>query len=246
MQQLTAEQYTVGLAWDNTSEEVEQDLDVSCTFFDKNGMVLDAVYFKKTQSNDKSVSHSSDNKNGKGTGDDESMLVSLKQVHSAVKALVISVSCYTKHDLSSVPAGKLELRTVAGKTIAGFNFDDCVGDTSLIAFVLYRDAVGNWAEQNIFKSCKGRTFQDFKYEMRDALVKKNIISGDVDVDFKKEPTFDVNKGQIVNVSSLKKIMVGLGWKAGCDVDASCLLMEGKKIYDTVSVSYTHLTLPTIA
>ena len=62
---------TLGLGWDT-----KLDLDASIIMLDKDGRLVDQVFFNQLRSKDGSIIHSGDNTDGKGSGDDE-----LIQIH---------------------------------------------------------------------------------------------------------------------------------------------------------------------
>jgi stress response protein SCP2 len=57
---------TLGLGWDT-----KLDLDASIIMLDKNGELIDQVFFNQLKSKDSSIVHSGDNRDGVGHGDDE-------------------------------------------------------------------------------------------------------------------------------------------------------------------------------
>merc|ERR1712039_1051481 len=59
---------TAGLGWDTSRGEV--DLDVSAVMFNQQAVHIDTVFFNKLSA--LGVTHSGDNRSGKGSGDDES------------------------------------------------------------------------------------------------------------------------------------------------------------------------------
>ncbi|QKF94468.1 TerD domain-containing protein [Fadolivirus algeromassiliense] len=225
----------VGLSWVLIDKDHPIDLDLSCVFFDDIGKVIDAVYFKKNVSDDGSVKHSNDSRDGKESDDDEAMFLSLSTVHPSVKALVISTSCYSKHDFSRVQSGQVELRNFDTKqTLQSYDLANAGKTQSIILWTLYRN-YGGWEVANVYKPCHGRTFQDFKDDMRGSLsflIDPNLMR-EFQLDIRNERSFDVKKGDVVNINGLHHVMLGLGWDSYCDVDASCVLMAGDRVYDTV-------------
>lgn len=59
---------TLGLGWDT-----RLDLDSSVVMLDKNGGLVDYVYYGQKTSKDGGVIHSGDNLTGEGAGDDETI-----------------------------------------------------------------------------------------------------------------------------------------------------------------------------
>ena len=70
------------------------DIDASAICVNAAGKAIDLVYFGHQVSNDKSIHHSGDNLTGSGSGDDETILVTLPTVSSSTERIVFIVNIY--------------------------------------------------------------------------------------------------------------------------------------------------------
>lgn len=89
----------VGLGWELTHKEF--DLDASVFMIGADNKLINNnyfIYFNNLKSPDGAVHHSGDNKTGKGTDDDESILVNLEAVSHEVKDIIIIVSINDEDD----------------------------------------------------------------------------------------------------------------------------------------------------
>lgn len=83
----------IGLGWELTHKQF--DLDASLFMLGADGKLINNnyfVYFNNLKSPDGAVHHGGDNKTGKGTEDDESILINLDAVNKEVKDIVILVN----------------------------------------------------------------------------------------------------------------------------------------------------------
>lgn len=231
----------VGLSWDLVDKKKQIDLDLSCVFVNGYGKVLDAVYFNQKTSADGSVYHYNDSRDGSEGGDDELLVLDLTKVHPDVQFLVITTSCYTKHNFSEVKSGRVEVRNYDNKAvILPVELEKCGNSTSIVICAIYRNQA-TWNTQAIYQPCEGRTFQDLKEIIRERLTSAHLIDpglmSEFQIDIKNERAFDVNKGDVVNLDSLKRVMLGLGWdpkySERCDVDSSCVLMDHEQVHETI-------------
>lgn len=89
----------VGLGWDTNrySGGDDFDLDASAFLVDANGNALNEksfIFYNNLQSEDGSVIHTGDNRTGEGDGDDEQLIVKLKDVPNAVQKVVFTVTIH--------------------------------------------------------------------------------------------------------------------------------------------------------
>ncbi len=88
----------VGLGWDpRTTDGAQFDLDASAFLLDANGKVRsdkDFIFYNQLISIDGSVEHTGDNRDGEGSGDDESIKVDLSRVPADVQKIVITVTIH--------------------------------------------------------------------------------------------------------------------------------------------------------
>ena len=79
---------TVGLGWDfadvDGDGQGDTDLDLSCVAFNSRGQYMNACYFAEANPfGNNAVRHTGDNRDGKGDGDDETIVLDLDKLHHA-------------------------------------------------------------------------------------------------------------------------------------------------------------------
>ena len=85
----------VGLGWDVFSRDGERfDLDTSAFLLNDDNKAVDYVYFNQQKSANGAIVLSGDNLTGEGSGDDETLTVSLEKVPNNVEQIAISVNIY--------------------------------------------------------------------------------------------------------------------------------------------------------
>ena len=70
------------------------DLDASCLMFDANKQIVETVWFRQLESQNRSVVHLGDNLTGEGSGDDEVIEVDLTKVDPTVQSLVFLITSF--------------------------------------------------------------------------------------------------------------------------------------------------------
>lgn len=136
------------------------DLDASCLLFDEAKNLADVVWFRQLQSNDKSISHSGDNRTGDGDGDDEQITVELDAVPAGVKSLIFTVNSFTGQDFSQVQNAYCRIIDAqTGKEVARYDLSVQGSHSAQIMAKLYRHN-GEWKMHAIGENGQGRTFQD--------------------------------------------------------------------------------------
>ncbi|KRX06892.1 hypothetical protein PPERSA_11537 [Pseudocohnilembus persalinus] len=83
------EKITLGLGWDT-----QLDLDSAILMLDKNGKLVDNVYFQNLESKDKSVIHQGDQQEGGDDGDDEKIDIYLNKISPDIHSLWIFLCIY--------------------------------------------------------------------------------------------------------------------------------------------------------
>ncbi|EAR95751.1 bacterial stress protein (macronuclear) [Tetrahymena thermophila SB210] len=81
----------VGLGWDTKC-----DIDSSILTFDKEGNMIENIYFGNLRSNNQSIIHHGDNLTGVGEGDDEVISIHLKQVDQKVETIWSCITVFTQ------------------------------------------------------------------------------------------------------------------------------------------------------
>ena len=80
----------VGLGWDTKC-----DIDASIILLDKQGRMVDYVFYGKKESKNRSIWHSGDNLDGSGDGDDETIFIRLDKITKNVCSIWPVITIYT-------------------------------------------------------------------------------------------------------------------------------------------------------
>jgi tellurium resistance protein TerD len=124
------------------------DLDAACIMLTKNGKFENMVYFSNLRSPDGSITHTGDNLTGEGEGDDEQIIVDLKNVPANIHTLVFAVTIYKakerKQDFGQVQNAFVRMVNEANnQEIAKFSLSSSYpGMTSMIMAELTREDDG--------------------------------------------------------------------------------------------------------
>lgn len=135
------------------------DLDASCILLDKNGNVLDTVWFRQLKSNDGSVVHSGDNRTGEGDGDDETLHVDLSRLPQNVEFLVLTVNSFTGQTFNDVENAFCRVVDQQNKELAKYILTEQGPHTAVIIASLRRSG-GEWNFTAHGNASRGRTIQD--------------------------------------------------------------------------------------
>ncbi|MCQ9122048.1 TerD family protein [Rodentibacter pneumotropicus] len=143
----------IGLGWDTRSTDgAEFDLDGSAFLLTSSGKVRsdsDFIFYNNLVAADGSVEHTGDNRTGEGDGDDESLIVHLNKLPTAIEKIAVTV---TIHDAESRKQsfGQVSnafIRCVNGdnnQEIARFDLtEDASTETAMIFGEIYRHN-GEW------------------------------------------------------------------------------------------------------
>jgi tellurium resistance protein TerZ len=159
----------MGLGWDAKktkglfgigSQEQSIDLDASCLLFDENKQLVDQVWFRQLLSKDGSIKHTGDNRTGDGDGDDEQIIVDLRNVPQSVKSLVFIVNSFTGQSFSQIENAFCRLvNGASNQEIAKYNLSCQGSHTAQLMARLYRHD-GDWKLHAIGEPCNGQTFRD--------------------------------------------------------------------------------------
>ncbi|MCU0444067.1 MAG: TerD family protein [Microscillaceae bacterium] len=116
------EQVCIGLNWGIIEkkqffgllkERESVDLDGSVTMFDRQGNMIDTVYYRKLQSDDLAIKHSGDDRIGDSAGDDdldnEVIEINLNLVRDDVAQIVFYLNSYKGQSFSTIPYSKIRI-----------------------------------------------------------------------------------------------------------------------------------------
>lgn len=167
----TLDQLHVGLGWDtNRYEGGAFDLDASVFMVGENELVPNNsffVFYGQASSPEGSVVHSGDNLTGEGSGDDESVTVSLSTVPQEVQKLVFTVTIHEaqirRQNFGQVSNAYIRVEDKAtGKELIRYDLgEDFSTETSLVVGEIYRhngewkfNAVGAGYNTDLASFCK--------------------------------------------------------------------------------------------
>jgi tellurium resistance protein TerD len=138
----------IGLGWDaRSSDGHDFDLDASIFMVNDAGKVRgdhDFIFYNQLKSTCGSVTHTGDNRDGQGDGDDESLKVELALVPQEIKRLVAAVTIHDgerrKQNFGQVRNAFMRIVDEAnGKEIARFDLsEDYSGETAMIFGEVYK------------------------------------------------------------------------------------------------------------
>lgn len=135
------------------------DLDASCIMF-AGDKPVDAIFFGQLKSKDGSITHSGDNRTGKGDGDDEQIVVDLSRVPENVTALVFTVNSFTGQTFDAVANAYCRLLDGGNHNeIARYTLTSQGSHTAQIMAKVYRHN-GEWKMHAIGENGTGRTIND--------------------------------------------------------------------------------------
>ncbi len=149
----------VGLGWDTNSTDtgVDFDLDASVFMLGANGKIPSEksfIFYNNLTSPDGAVKHTGDNLTGEGDGDDETLLVELAKVDSAINELVFVVTIHEaekrKQNFGQVRNAFIRLYDQdTNKEVAKYELDEDFSKETAIEFgKLYRKD-GQWRFQAV-------------------------------------------------------------------------------------------------
>lgn len=120
------------------------DLDAACLMLNQRGKLEFMVYYSNLKSPDGSISHSGDNLTGQGDGDDEQIVVDLKNVPLNIKKLVFAVTIFQakerKQDFGQVENAFVRMVNIYNNEIVRYRLNSSFpGLTSMILAEVYRE-----------------------------------------------------------------------------------------------------------
>lgn len=139
---------------------MEIDLDASCILFDKDRTLLDTVWFRQLNSLDGSIRHTGDNRTGAGDGDDETIIVNLKNLSTNIIYLVFTVNSFLGQNFNRVEHAVCRLLDDStGDEIVRFDLAEKGDHTGVVMAILSRQQ-GGWTLKASGTVANGRTVHD--------------------------------------------------------------------------------------
>jgi tellurium resistance protein TerD len=149
----------VGLGWDTNSTDtgVDFDLDASVFMLGANGKIPSEksfIFYNNLTSPDGAVKHTGDNLTGEGDGDDETILVELAKVDSAINELVFVVTIHEaekrRQNFGQVRNAFIRLYDQdTNKEVAKYELDEDFSKETAIEFGKLYKKDGQWRFQAV-------------------------------------------------------------------------------------------------
>lgn len=136
--------------------ERDVDLDASCLVIDKDGRVIDTIYFGNLTGAAGAIKHTGDNLTGDGDGDDEQIKVNLNSLSPDVKHVVFTVNAFSNVNFDIVHNAFCRLLDEKGKEVIRFPLDSSGNHTAIVMAKVTRNG-NDWDFDAIGEKCNGRT-----------------------------------------------------------------------------------------
>jgi tellurium resistance protein TerZ len=168
------DQVTFGLAWDVT-DGVNIDLDASALCLDRNMNLVDKVSWSQLKSDDTSIRHHGDEREGDEIGDDEKMDIYLSRVSRNIQYIGFVINSYSGQELDDVDKASCHLfdskTNVDMVTYAMTNSQTLDGYTGLLVACLYRgEKPGEWGLSIIGEPGHGKLAKDLMGPLQNYLL----------------------------------------------------------------------------
>ncbi|HCM6938338.1 TerD family protein [Klebsiella sp. CN_Kp084] len=170
-------QLTFGLGWDPLRAKKKGlfgglfsggagsiDLDASCILLNKNGNVLDTIWFGQLKSRCGAVVHSGDNLTGEGDGDDEVIRVNLEKLSANVEYLAFTVNSFRGQTFNEVENAHCRVLDQNNQELARYQLTEQGSHTGIIIASLSRQN-GSWDFTAHGQAAQGRTIDDMKSDV---------------------------------------------------------------------------------
>lgn len=167
------EHMTFGLSWDVTNG-VNIDLDASAICLDADLEPVDIISFRKLRSDDNSIIHGGDEREGDAIGDDEKIKLYLAHLNPRVKHIAFVINSFSGQELDDIRRASCHLfnPTFPHVDIAKYklaNNGDLDKRTGLIVATLYRNELDGWCLRIISEAAIGREASDLVDELQSFL-----------------------------------------------------------------------------
>ena len=170
-------QLTFGLGWDPLRAKKKGlfgglfsggagsiDLDASCILLNKNGNVLDTIWFGQLKSRCGAVVHSGDNLTGEGDGDDEVIRVNMEKLSANVEYLAFTVNSFRGQTFNEVENAHCRVLDQNNQELARYQLTEQGSHTGIIIASLSRQN-GSWDFTAHGQAAQGRTIDDMKSDV---------------------------------------------------------------------------------
>jgi tellurium resistance protein TerD len=211
------------VSWDEGSRPT--DVDLQCCVFDSMGLMLDACFYAQLSAADGALLHSGDIDAKAAAGAGERVTITVSKLPPHAYGVVAGVYCSTTGTLATV--AKLTVRAtnfqnndpcpLGERTVAGGSVGASPG---MLAFLLHRTSMTEWVPVMLSTRVDARTFAAALPAMQQLLHVDPAMVAELKG---AQPVFNLTKGCAQPLPmGIDTVSFGLGWDAGCDVDASVM------------------------
>ncbi|KRX06675.1 hypothetical protein PPERSA_07909 [Pseudocohnilembus persalinus] len=232
---------TIEIRWENgfsKEKDSKEDLDLSACFIDTLGNVMDAVYYNKQISDCQSVKHSGDQQNAATTLKQsdfqfsESLTIDLMRLGQIRNLHNVSIIICSQNKKYFQEINNVSLVVRQENIVLRQEQINAYGQFTsfLVGFLHFQQNISQWAyygkslfgQGQNFKECQQLIYQAMAqtgYDYGLLMESQNWKTGN--------QRFMVKKGQTIKIPQQynSKVYMGLGWAAGCDVDASIGVLD---------------------
>lgn len=161
---LNAQKFTIGLGWDTNASTTGAafDLDASVFILGENSKLVGDDYFvfyNNAKSPDGAVTHTGDNLTGDGDGDDESILVDLSKINSAVQEICVVVTIHDatdrKQNFGQVRNSFIRVVDEQNNVLVKYELDEDFSVETAIEFGRIYRKEGQWKFEAVGAGMKG-------------------------------------------------------------------------------------------
>lgn len=161
---LNAQKFTIGLGWDTNASSTGAafDLDASVFILGANSKLVGDDYFvfyNNAKSPDGAVTHTGDNLTGDGDGDDESILVDLSKINSAVQEICVVVTIHDavdrKQNFGQVRNSFIRVVDEQNNVLVKYELDEDFSVETAIEFGRIYKKEGQWKFEAVGAGMKG-------------------------------------------------------------------------------------------
>ncbi|HST81750.1 MAG TPA: TerD family protein [Kineosporiaceae bacterium] len=136
----------MGLGWDPAAGAGQSiDLDASVLAFDVKHQQLGIAWFMHLTEFGGALTHTGDNRDGEGDGDDEQIIIDLDRLPSAVNSLVFTINSFRGHKFTEISRAFCRLIDASsGTELVRFDLSDSQPRTGVIMSVISRETSDSW------------------------------------------------------------------------------------------------------
>lgn len=173
----------VGLGWDPVTSggismalfnpAIDIDCDAFCVVLDKDGKEKKTVYFGDKKGCNGSIRHTGDNLTGDGEGDDEQIIIKLKDIPSYAERILIAVNIYdgykSKQHFGMIKNAFIRIyNTSEDHEMCRYNLSDKEYDGALTVTFgeLYKDTNGEWQFKAIGEKDTAKDISEYSRRFR--------------------------------------------------------------------------------